>query len=55
MENFTKFDRTNPYQYYQVLEKIGTGGYSDVYKCEDKIEKEFYAMKIMDKQKLDEA
>ena len=30
---FYRFDRTSPEKYYSIMEKIGQGGYSTVYRC----------------------
>ena len=54
LECFKNFDRSDPFQFYDLREKIGTGGFSVVYRAHDIKTKEEFAMKIIQKYKLTE-
>lgn len=35
---------------FEILKPIGSGGFSKVYLCRSKIDNQFYAMKLIDKE-----
>ena len=48
---FIKENNENPFNHYNLLEKLGEGGYGKVYKVESKFGKNIRAMKIINKYK----
>lgn len=49
MDCFKLYERSDPFKLYEVKDKIGTGGFSLVYRAVDRLEREEYALKVIHK------
>lgn len=54
LEILKNYDRSCPFQLYELREKIGQGGFSVVYRAQDRKDKEEYALKVIQKFRMTE-